>query len=90
MRKICGIRQKKGSYQGHDYNKFDIYVASNELPENTECYGTMIEIIKIKYNTLYQILGAHKYNSPSQLIDMVVDDVDYDRFGNVKDIVLSK
>lgn len=73
--RIIGYRTSKGEYQGHDYDNVLVYVIDKV---NSNGFGEYGSYLKVKRDTL-----------PINLNDLLgasIIDVNYDKYGKVKDL----
>lgn len=84
--KIVGMIQKKGTYEGYDYNKLNIHCTYQD--SNGKAAGVLTCIHKIKVQDIERIFGK-KY-SEKELEALVGKDIEvyYDQWRNVERIIV--
>ena len=84
MKKIIGIQELKGDYEGRAYHSYRFYLQV-ENRENDR--GVITENIKVKKSIVDEILNKNQYNDVSDLLGLNVVNIYYDSYKNVVDII---
>lgn len=84
MKKIIGIQELKGDFEGKSYHVYRFYVQV-ENKENDK--GIITEIIKVRLPIIEKVLADRNLNDVNDLLNTEIKDIYYDSYKNVVDIV---
>ena len=84
--KIVGIVQKKGTYEGFDYNNLVLHCTYEDA--NGKTVGVLTCMHKIKVNRLPEIFGKKMSDSDIQSLVGKSIEVYYDQWRNVEKIIV--
>lgn len=82
--KIIGIKENKGVYEDRPYTNYSVYLQTDN---NVNDCGICVYTIKIKEYFLNVILKNRGFTDKSELIGLDVNNIYYDSFRNVVDLV---
>lgn len=80
MIKIVGVRQFQGVYEGHNFNKMNVYALSDVQPSGVECFGYTCNVYKFTYSKFYEILRGLGLKSADELLNREIINVYYDQY----------
>lgn len=79
---VLGVQEKRGQYQGNDYHNVMLHCSK----EDSDCYGVITEVIKVKFSNVSEVFG--KVMSASDWSNLIGCSIiaNYNRFGNIEHI----
>lgn len=79
MKKIIGIRNNKGEFNGRPYSNYHLFV---QIDSKENCVGTIVEVIKVKSPVLKEWCERNKLPDLNAALGRNIE-VFYDQYKNV-------
>ena len=84
MKKVIGIKENRGTFNEKPYCNYYIYL---QIENNVNDCGICVEHVKVKEDVLNAILKNRGLTDKSEFVGMNVENVYYDSYKNVVDLV---